>query len=59
MCAEVVAQLVEQLLPKSQVRSSNPVFGKFYLSIPVANFIDWITNEKKKKKGAAHLKKYL
>ena len=45
MYAEVVAQLVEQLLPKSQVRSSNPVFGKFYLSIPVANFIDWITNE--------------
>ena len=33
MChlAEVVAQLVEQLLPTQEVRGSNLVIGKFYI----------------------------
>ena len=56
--AVVVAQLVEHLLPPSDIRGSNPVIGKFYL-LPAALKRYWKAKNKKKSLGKAQFKKHL
>ena len=48
--AVVVAQLVEHLLPPSDIRGSNPVIGKFYL-LPAALKRYWKAKNKEKEPG--------
>ena len=60
MCwAVVVAQLVEQLLPIPEVRSSNPVIGKnlFILNICLLSTVYWKDENKEKEAGDGPFKK--
>ena len=50
----MLAQLVEQLLRKPEIRGSNPVIGKFYL--PITQKIEKM-KIKKKRPGMTHLSK--
>ena len=47
--AVVVAQLVEQLLPKPEVRGSNPVMGKMYWTFIYCQL--YLKDENKEKRG--------
>ena len=47
----VRAQLVERLLPTTEIRGSNPVFGKFYLLPTVLKIL------KKRKRSQKAIKK--
>ena len=50
--------LLEQLLPKLEIQSLNPVIGKFYLTSTVLK-LHWIDENLKKRPGMAQLKNYL
>ena len=52
----IVAQLVEQLLPTSEIRSLNPFIGKFYLLSFLLKTALKKTRIKKKGHGMARLK---
>ena len=54
--AVVVGQLVEQSLPKPQVRGSNPVIGKIYWTFVYCQLCIEKTKIKKKRPGMAHKK---
>ena len=53
----IEAQLVEQSLPKPEIRGSNPVIGKFYLLSTVMKTCTEKTKINKKRHGMAHSKK--
>ena len=54
----IEAQLVEQSLPKPEIRGSNPVIGKFYLLSTVLKTSTEKTKIKRKRPGMAHSKKH-
>ena len=54
--AEVVAQLVDWLLLTSQVRNSNPVIGKLYITYILSNVLNR-QKQTKKRQGIVHFSK--